>query len=181
MVFELRTWYFLGKRSTTVATLPARSAPVIFDTGSCFMPRPAWTAVFLFVLPWVASDDRCTPLQTAFGWDGVFWTFYPDWLQTAILQLSAFQAVRIIGLSHSSWRAYMRVTEDRIQGLKYDAKQVFYYWATSPPLFKNFLFWNKISLTSPDWPLTFNAPALTSWVTEITDVCHHTQQLLYTL
>jgi hypothetical protein len=41
----------LGRRSTTWASLPALFVLVIFEIGSHFIPRLAWTVILLFVLP----------------------------------------------------------------------------------------------------------------------------------
>jgi hypothetical protein len=49
--FELKASHLVGRHSTASATLPALSALVILEIGSCFLPRPAWISVLLFMLP----------------------------------------------------------------------------------------------------------------------------------
>jgi hypothetical protein len=46
---------------------------VIFEIGSQFLPRSAWTANLLFYASYHNWEDRCTP--SFFCWDGVLWTF----------------------------------------------------------------------------------------------------------
>jgi hypothetical protein len=45
-------------------------------------------------------DDKCVPLYTAIGWDGVFRSFCLGLSGTMILLISAFQVARIIRVSH---------------------------------------------------------------------------------
>jgi hypothetical protein len=47
--------HLLGRHSTTWATLTALFALVIFEMGSCRVPRPAWTSILLFLLSCVAG------------------------------------------------------------------------------------------------------------------------------
>jgi hypothetical protein len=55
---ELRALFFLGKHSTICAKLPSLFAQIIFDEESHFVPRLAWTIIFLFVFPSVAGGVR---------------------------------------------------------------------------------------------------------------------------
>jgi hypothetical protein len=51
---ELRDSSLQGRCFITPVMLPALFALVIFEIGSHFMPGPAWTVIFLFVLPCIA-------------------------------------------------------------------------------------------------------------------------------
>jgi hypothetical protein len=80
-------------------------APVLFamvnlETGSHFIPRPAWTAVLLFVLPHIAEMtgvSHWTQLLTEMMSCEVFGLTWP-W--TMIFLVSASQVTRIISVSH---------------------------------------------------------------------------------
>jgi hypothetical protein len=52
-------------------------------------------------------DDSHAPTCPAFiDWKTVSKTFCPGWPQTTILLISAFQVVRITGVSHCAWPMY---------------------------------------------------------------------------
>jgi hypothetical protein len=53
--FEFRTLLLLGSYSTIWATPTALFMLVIFELGSHFTSRPAWTAVLLLVLPHITG------------------------------------------------------------------------------------------------------------------------------
>jgi hypothetical protein len=61
---------------------PGLFAFVIFEIGSHFMPWPAWTSVFLFVLP-SSLNDRHVPPSPDFYWLG---EGSPDLFDWAVLK-----------------------------------------------------------------------------------------------
>jgi hypothetical protein len=68
------------------------------------MPMPAWTVIFLFVLPGIAEMRGGHPDILSIGWDGVSWSFFCwNWPQTMILLISASWVARNTGLSHHTW------------------------------------------------------------------------------
>jgi hypothetical protein len=67
---------------------------------SCFVPRPAWRVILLFVLPWVAEKTSVTHWVQPLVELGSLKLFPPPcWPRTEILPISASQVVRIIGVS----------------------------------------------------------------------------------
>jgi hypothetical protein len=81
---EFRVLHLLGRNSTTWTTLPAFFVFVIFDIGSCFMPKLAWTIIFLLVHSLVADMTGVAP-HVAVACNGVLRTFCLGWLWTVIL------------------------------------------------------------------------------------------------
>jgi hypothetical protein len=65
---DTRGWtqgsHLLSKHPTTWATVPTPFALVIFEIGSCFIPRWAWTTNFLFVLPHIAGMTGSTKVPS---------------------------------------------------------------------------------------------------------------------
>jgi hypothetical protein len=97
--FELRASHLFGRRSTTRAVPLALSILVVWGIRFHFMPRCAWTVIFLFVLPQVAGTTgaRCCaqPLVETGSHKLVF--------KTQILLISASQVARTIDASHCTW------------------------------------------------------------------------------
>lgn len=56
-------------------------------------------------------------------------------------------------------------------------RRVFYCWATSSDLLKYFIFETE-SLSSWDWPPTWDPPSLASWVARTIVLCHYAQLLI---
>jgi hypothetical protein len=72
-----------------LATLPAL---VIFEMGSLFVLRPAWTTILLFVLPWVArmtGASHCNQPLVEMG-VGFLQTFCLGWPGTVVLLISSW-------------------------------------------------------------------------------------------
>jgi hypothetical protein len=66
------------------------------------MVRLAWTVTLLFVLACIAGMiGMCHQAQSLFEMG--FANFLPGWPQTAILQISVSQIVKITGLRHCTW------------------------------------------------------------------------------
>jgi hypothetical protein len=83
-------WLFLARQAFYHLN---HSTNTFLLVRSHFMPRPSWTMILLFVLPylWMAGTCHCP----AIGWDGVSWTFCPSWLQTTILPIYGSQVPRL--------------------------------------------------------------------------------------
>jgi hypothetical protein len=93
--FELRASWLLGRCSTTWATPPAVFMLITFEMWSHFIPGPAWTAIFLFMLPYVAGMigvHHCAQPN-----------FFLGWPRTSISSTSASQGARIMALSYDTW------------------------------------------------------------------------------
>jgi hypothetical protein len=74
--FELRTLHFLGRHSTLKPCSQSVLLQVIFKQDLMFMPRPAWTGIFLYN---AGKTDMCHHI----GCNGVLLTFCLDRSQTA--------------------------------------------------------------------------------------------------
>jgi hypothetical protein len=55
---KLRASCLLGSHPTTWPIPPVLCALVILEIGSCFLPRLAWIATFLFCASWQQENDR---------------------------------------------------------------------------------------------------------------------------
>jgi hypothetical protein len=73
---------------------------VLFEIGSCFIPGPSWTIIFLFVLPHVAGMTSMSHQSLALVEMGRHELFCLAWPQTAILQISTSWVARLTGVSH---------------------------------------------------------------------------------
>jgi hypothetical protein len=75
---------------------------IIFEIGSYFMPRPAWTCppICAFLCSW---DDRHLPAYSAIGWDVSHEFFCLGWPGIVLLPVSAFQVARITVMGHHTW------------------------------------------------------------------------------
>jgi hypothetical protein len=89
--FELRALYLLGRSSTAGTMPPALFALIILDIGSCFLPRPAWTSIFL------CYTSRGLPFPASFCSDGVLKAGQEPQSSRSI---STSQVTRIMGVSH---------------------------------------------------------------------------------
>jgi hypothetical protein len=69
-VVESSASHLLGRCSTTWATPPALFALVIFLIGFHSMPQPAWTMIFLSMLPHSWNDRHVSPCPSI-SWDWV--------------------------------------------------------------------------------------------------------------
>jgi hypothetical protein len=86
-----QTLYLLGEWSTSWAMPPTLFVLVVLETGSCFLPRPAWTTIllsFMLSLGWQACP-------AFFCSDGVSQTFCPGCLE---LRSSWSQSPKKLGL-----------------------------------------------------------------------------------
>jgi hypothetical protein len=73
---------------------------IIFEIGSCFMPRPVWTIIFLFVFPYIAGMTGICHHAQSLAEIRSCEQFYLDWPQTIILLISVSCAAGTSGLSH---------------------------------------------------------------------------------
>jgi hypothetical protein len=87
--------FMLVRCSTASAMPPALLALVILETESHFLPRLAWTAIFLFYASCHCWDDRC-----AHHYDQLFSVFCPGWPGTTIQPISVSQVSMITRMSH---------------------------------------------------------------------------------
>jgi hypothetical protein len=102
---EFRTSCLLDRHSTAWDTPPFLFALVILETGSHFLPRPAWTMILPFYTYDCHWNDRLMPPCLAFfsDWDGGLTNYFclhcPG---KVILPISASQVARITGVSHGA-------------------------------------------------------------------------------
>jgi hypothetical protein len=100
--FELRALCLLGRCSTVRATPTSLFALVILEIVFCFLPRLAWTSIFLSYASHCSWDDKHVPPGPAFFSIeiGPCEPFCLGWPGTTILPISASQVVMTIGVSH---------------------------------------------------------------------------------
>jgi hypothetical protein len=71
------------------------------ELGSHFLPQPAWTEIFLFLVPPIAGMTGAHHHTKLFSVEiEPHELFGPGWPGTVILTISASKVGRIIGMSH---------------------------------------------------------------------------------